>query len=67
MHNSDDRQRWMQHFKQFSTMKELDRRAVIALIQSIRVLGKQELDITYRYQAEYEQELGRFSQGREAV
>lgn len=67
MHNSDDRQRWMQHFKQFSTMKELDRRAVITLIQSIRVLGKQELDITYRYQAEYEQELGRFSHGREAV
>lgn len=67
MHNNDDRQRWMQHFKQFSTMKELDRRAVITLIQSIRVLGKQELDITYRYQAEYEQELGRFSHGREAV
>lgn len=67
VHNTDDRQRWMQHFKQFSTMKELDRRAVVALIQSVRVLSKQELDITYRYQAEYEQELDRFSHGREAV
>lgn len=67
LHNADDRQRWMQHFKQFSTMKELDRRAVIALIQSIRVLGKQNFEITYRYQTEYEQEQERFSMRREAV
>ncbi len=63
LHNADDRQRWMQHFKQFSSMTELDRRAVIALIQSIRVLGKDDFEITYRYQPEYD----RLSVQREAV
>ena len=51
--STSDRLRWTQHFKEFSTMTTLDRRAVIALIQSIRVMGKDDLKITYRYQMEY--------------
>ena len=66
-HNADARQRWMQHFKRFSTMTELDRRATIALIKSIRVRSKQDLDITFRYQAEYDEQLDRLSPRREAV
>lgn len=54
---TSDRQRWTQHFKQFSTMTTLDRRAVIAMIQSIRVSGKKTLDITYRYQMEFDKAL----------
>ena len=66
-HNADARQRWMQHFKRFSTMTELDRRATIALIKSIRVRSKQDLDITFRYQAGYDEQLDRLSPRREAV
>lgn len=51
--STSDRLRWTQHFKEFSTMTTLDRRAVIALIQSIRVVAKNDLKITYRYQMEY--------------
>lgn len=52
--NTSERLKWAQHFKRFSTMTQLDRRAVIALIQSIRVVSKTELVITFRYQMEYE-------------
>ncbi len=66
-HNADARQRWMQHFKRFSTMTQLDRRATVALIQSIRVLGKKDLDITFRYQAEYDEQVDRLSPRKETV
>lgn len=52
--NTSQRLRWAEHFKRFSTMTELDRRAVIALIQSIEVIGKENLNITFRYQSEYD-------------
>ena len=53
--NASNRLRWTQHFKQFSTMTQLDRRAVIAMIQAIRITGKKSVEITYRYHSEYEQ------------
>lgn len=66
-----DRLKWTQHFKRFSAMTELDRRAVITLIQSIRITGKTDLDIHFRYQMEYETALarlaGRRSKAKEAV
>ena len=51
--NSSSRLRWTQHFKEFSAMTTLDRRAVIAMVQSIRVEGKNNLVITFRYLIEY--------------
>ena len=57
VNNNSDRLRWTQHFKAFSTMTELDRRAVIAMVQSIRVVDKENLEITFRYKSEYEQTL----------
>ncbi len=60
--NTSDRLRWTQHFKEFSTMTELDRRAVIALIQSIKVEGKDKLKITFRYQVEFVKTLERLDQ-----
>jgi len=53
--NTSERLRWTHHFKQFATMTELDRRAVITMIQSIKVLGKDDLEVTYRYELEYAQ------------
>ncbi len=60
--NSSSRLRWTQHFKEFSAMTTLDRRAVIAMVQSIRVEGKNNLVITFRYLIEYVKVLKRLDQ-----
>lgn len=65
--NTNDRLRWTQHFKEFSTMTSLDRRAVITLIQCIHVEGKNNLKITFRYQLEYQQAKARLETTKEAV
>ena len=49
-----ERLRWTEHFKRFDGLDKLDRRVVVNLIQSIRIVGKTELVITFNYQAEYE-------------
>mgnify|MGYP000273122523 FL=1 len=36
LENRSERNRWINHFMQFSTMEEIDRRAVMQLIRSIR-------------------------------
>ncbi len=59
--NSSSRLRWTQHFKAFSAMTTLDRRAVIAMVQSIRVRGKNDLVITFRYLIEYVKVLKRWT------
>ena len=50
LENRSERNRWINHFMQFSTMEEIDRRAVMQLIRSIRVIGKDELHIEFNYQ-----------------
>lgn len=45
---------WINHFMKFSTMEDIDRRAVMQLIRSIRVMGKDELHIEFNYQDEYQ-------------
>ena len=59
--NSSARLRWTQHFKEFSAITTLDRRAVIALVQSIQVKDKNDLVITFRYKSEYEQAVARLA------
>lgn len=54
MENRSERNRWINHFMKFSTMEEIDRSAVMQLIRSIRVLGKDELHIEFNYQDEYQ-------------
>ncbi|MCL2517317.1 MAG: recombinase family protein [Oscillospiraceae bacterium] len=49
-----ERLEWMEHFKNLETLKSIDRKTVIHLIQSIRVIGKTEIEITFNYQLEYE-------------
>ena len=49
-----ERLMWMEHFKKFENLDTIDRRTVIHLIHSIRVLSKTELEITFNYQSEYE-------------
>jgi len=49
-----ERMRWMEHFRNFEGITEIDRHIVVNLIHSIRVVSKTELDITFNYQTEYE-------------
>ena len=57
MANRSERTRWISQFTQFSTLQELDRKAMVQLIQSIRVMDKNELKITFNYADEYEKAL----------
>jgi hypothetical protein len=49
-----DRLAWIEHFKKFESLDVIDRRTVIHLIQSIRVMSKTDIEITFNYQLEYE-------------
>ena len=50
MENRSERNRWIENFGRFSDLEELDRKAVIQLVQVITVLGKDELQIQFNYQ-----------------
>lgn len=65
--NTSERLRWMEHFKRFSTMTELDRLAVIQLVHSIKVKAKKELQITFRYQSEFDKANRLMGNQKEAV
>ena len=54
LENSDARTRWMTIFKQFATLETLDRKAVVQLIQKIRVVAKENLEISFNYQDEFD-------------
>ena len=49
-----ERLMWREHFKRFEGLTELNRRMVISLIQSVRVISKTELQITFNYQSEFD-------------
>ena len=57
LENRSERNRWISQFTQFSTLETLDRRALIHMVQSIRVRGKKELDITFTHEDEYQKAL----------
>lgn len=57
LENRSERNRWISQFTQFATLETLDRRALIHMVQSIRVRGKNELDIAFTYEDEYKKAL----------
>ena len=57
LENRSERNRWISHFTQFESMETLDRKALIHMVQSVRVQGKNELDIRFNYKDEYEKAL----------
>lgn len=54
LENRSERNRWIHHFTKYSSLEALDRRIVVQLIQTITVFGKEELDIRFNYDAEYQ-------------
>lgn len=65
--NTNDRLKWAQQFREFETMSTLDRRAVVTLIQSVRVISKTELKINFRFEDEYKDALKMLSSCKEVV
>ena len=57
LENKSERNRWISHFTRFESMETLDRKALIHMVQSIQVRGKNELDIRFNYMDEYEKAL----------
>lgn len=67
LNNTNDRLKWARQFREYQDLTELDRRAVVTLIQSIRVVSKAEIKINFRFQDEYDSALKMLSLRREAV
>ena len=58
-----ERLMWMEHFKNFAGLEKIERKTVIHLIHSIRVISKTELEITFNYQSEYENAIALLGRG----
>lgn len=54
LENRGDRNRWINHFLQFSEMEDIDRGMVARLIQSIVINADKSIDIRFNYQDEYQ-------------
>jgi hypothetical protein len=53
-----ERMAWTEHFRKFENLGVIDRRTVVHLIHSIRVISKTEIEITFNYQLEFENSVG---------
>jgi len=60
-----ERMAWTGHFTKFESLDTIDRKMVVHLIHSIRVLGKSEVEINFNYQLEYDNAVEFFA--KEAV
>ncbi len=57
LENHDGRSRWIANFTQFSDLAAIDRKALVHMVKSIRIVSKHELDVTFTYQDEYQEAL----------
>ena len=60
-----ERMAWTGHFTKFEALETIDRKMVTHLIHSIRVIAKDEIEICFNYQIEYDNAVEFF--GKEAV
>ena len=67
MSNNSENFKWIEHFKRFSDLKEINRTAVIQLIQSIKIFGKNRIQIKFNYQPEYEKAISFLEEQKEGV
>ena len=49
-----ERMAWTGHFTKFESLETIDRRMVMHLIHSIRIISKTEIEINFNYQLEYD-------------
>ena len=67
VNNTSKKALWIEHFKQFENIAEIDRNIVVQLIVSIKIFDKTHLQITFNYEDEYEQALAALESITEAV
>ena len=67
MENRSERNRWIENFKRFSEIEELDRKVMIQLVHSIKVVGKNEFQIEFNYQNEYEKAISLIAPAQERM
>ena len=63
---SHERLKWTRVFKEFENLDTLDRKTVIHLLHSIRIMGKTDIEIAFNYQIEYEAALKALREGAAA-
>ena len=62
-----ERMMWIEHFKRHENLPGISRKAVIQLIRTITVCGKDKLDIQFYYKSEYEKAVEILTSYKEAV
>ncbi len=67
MNNRGENFKWIEHFKKYSDLKEINRKSVIQLIQSVKVFSKNEIQINFNYQLEYEKALSILTENKAVV
>lgn len=54
LENKSERNRWIANFTQFAELDKLDRKALIHMVKSIKVISKTEFDVSFAFQDEYQ-------------
>ena len=67
MNNTSTKMKWIEHFKKFENISQIDRNTVVQLIMSIHIYDKTHLQITFNYEDEYEKALATLEEIKEAV
>lgn len=67
INNKSERLKWIEYFKKFEDLEEIDRKVVIQLIHNIKIIGKNKMQITFNYQSEYEKALSILAKGQEVI
>lgn len=65
--NRAERMMWIEHFKRHENLPGINRKAVIQLIRTITVRGKDKLDIQFHYKSEFEKAYELLMSYKEAV
>lgn len=65
--NTSKKLQWIERFKAFENIDEIDRNVVIQLIECIHIYDKTHLQITFNFKDEYEQALITLSEYKEVI
>lgn len=65
--NTSKKLQWIERFKAFENIDEIDRNVVIQLIECIHIYDKTHLQITFNFKDKYEQALITLSEYKEVI
>ncbi len=67
LNNTSQRLRWIEHFKKFENIAEIDRKTVVQLISSIHIINKKTIQITFNYTDEYKKTMLALDELKEVI